>query len=66
MLIAWWKEGLGGLLLFACGIAGSMFAGMAAGRNKAMAMLVTGGPFVVAGFFFIGSWWLLRRGTESA
>ncbi|RMF69345.1 MAG: hypothetical protein D6743_01960 [Calditrichaeota bacterium] len=66
VLIAWRKEGLGGLLLVACGIAGNIFGWIAAGRNKAVAMLVTGGPFVVAGLLFIGSWWLLRRRTAGA
>ena len=55
VLIAWWKEGLGGSLVTACGIAGCIFGGVAAGRNKLVAGLITGGPFVVAGFFFIVS-----------
>ncbi|HFB99112.1 MAG TPA: hypothetical protein ENJ62_08225 [Bryobacterales bacterium] len=59
--IAWRREKLGGLFLVACGIAGSIFAGVAAGRNKLLAMIVTGGPFVAAGVFFLASRRLLRK-----
>ena len=61
VLIAWWKEGLGGWLVTTCGLAGFTFGVVAAGRNKLIAGLITGGPLVVAGFLFIVSWWLRRK-----
>ncbi len=58
VLLAWRQEGRGGLFLTACGVAGCIFGAVAAGHNKIVAMLITGGPFVVAGLLFIAAWWL--------
>jgi len=41
-LIAWWREGIGGTILVAIGIAHSAFAYIAVGYNKAFAVLVSG------------------------
>lgn len=49
LLIAWRHEAIGGMLLLVCGVAHSTFACFAAGRNIALAMAISGGPFLVLG-----------------
>lgn len=56
VLIAWWREDLGGTLLVICSVAHSTFAFFAAGNNKALAMLISGGPFLLVGILFLVSW----------
>ena len=60
VLIAWWREGIGGTVLVVCAIAHSTFAYIVAGHNKGFAMLVSGGPFLLVGFLFLASWWRSR------
>ena len=62
VLIAWWRERVGGTVVVVGAIALSTFAYVTAGRNKVWAMLFTGGPFLVAGILFLASW---RRSTRS-
>jgi hypothetical protein len=61
VLVAWRREGIGGTLVVMCGIAHSAFASIAAGHNKGLAMLMTGGPLVISGILFLGGWWGWRR-----
>ncbi len=61
MLVAWFREGVGGMLLLVCGVAHSTFAYFAAGRNIALAMAISGGPFLVLGILFLLA---RRRSTE--
>ena len=61
VIIAWWREGVGGTILVICGAAFSAFAYFTAGHNQAIAMLVSGAPFIVAGVLFLVSWWTSRR-----
>ncbi len=56
VLVAWRREGPGGAILVACGVAHSTFACFAAGRNHAFAMLVSGGPFLLIGALFLLLW----------
>ena len=53
ILIAWFREGVGGVLLILCGVAHSTFAYFAAGHNIPLAMAISGGPFVVLGVLFL-------------
>ncbi len=53
VIIAWRREGIGGTILVVCGAAFSTFAYFTAGHNKAIAMLVSGAPFIVAGVLFL-------------
>ena len=46
---------------FICGAAFSAFAYFTAGHNQAIAMLVSGAPFIVAGVLLLVSWWTSRR-----
>ncbi len=62
-IVAWWKEGIGGVLLLMVGIAHCTFALFAAGHNIGLAMLISGGPFlVIGGLFLIG--WRRSRGNS--
>lgn len=56
VLIAWWREGIGGTVMVIGAVALSTFAYVTAGRNKVFAMLISGGPFLVAGMLFLACW----------
>jgi hypothetical protein len=58
---AWWRSGVGGLLLILVGAAHCAFAWVAAGHNKLFAVAITGIPFLLVGALFLTSWWLFRR-----
>ena len=60
-IIAWSHERLGGILLLVVGLAHSIFAYFAAGRNKAFAILISGVPFLLLGALFLGNWSRSRR-----
>ena len=61
VLIAWWREGIGGTILVICAAAHSTFAYVVAGHNKGFAMLISGGPFLLIGSLFLAVWWRLRH-----
>jgi len=58
--VAWWREGIGGLLLLVCGVALGAFAGITAAHSRGVAVLLAGSPLVVVGVLFVGSWWGAR------
>ena len=60
-IFAWWRERLGGILLLIVGLAHCIFAYFAAGRNKALAISVSGVPFLLLGGLFLWSWSRSRR-----
>jgi hypothetical protein len=64
VLIAWWREGIGGTIIVICAVAHSTFAYIASGHNKRFAMLITGGPLLVAGILFLASWWRSGRSSQ--
>lgn len=53
ILIAWFRESVGGALLILCGVAHCTFAYFAAGRSIPLAMAISGGPFMVIGVLFL-------------
>ena len=61
VLIAWWREGIGGMIVVICAVAHSVFACVVSGHNKVLAMLVSGGPFLLIGILFLASWWRSRK-----
>jgi hypothetical protein len=61
VLVAWFREGLGGAILLTVGVAHSTFALFAAGHNRGLAMLISGGPFLLIGVLFLASWWRAGR-----
>jgi hypothetical protein len=52
-IVAWWSERIGGVLLLLAGIAHSTFALFSAGHNIGLAMLISGGPFLLVGTLFL-------------
>ncbi|MGD8815339.1 MAG: hypothetical protein PVI78_12775 [Anaerolineales bacterium] len=64
--VAWWYEGIGGMLLVIVGIAHSMFAFFSAGHNVGLAMLISGGPFLLAGALFLIAWSCSRKTTHES
>ena len=56
VLVAWRREGTGGMIVLIGAIALCAFAYVTAGRNKVFAMLISGGPFLVAGILFLACW----------
>jgi hypothetical protein len=61
VIVAWFRELEGGIILLVVAIAHSVFAFIVAGRNKSLAMLISGGPFFVIGSVFIATWWRSER-----
>lgn len=60
--VAWafLSERIGGIITLAVGVAFSIFALVTAGRNAWIAVLFAGGPFLLAGLLFLGSWYRRR------
>jgi hypothetical protein len=56
VLIGWWREAIGGGVLVVVAMAFSAFAWVTAGHNKGFAILISGGPFLVAGILLLMSW----------
>jgi len=56
VVIAWFREFIGGIFILFIAIAHSTFAFIVAGHNKGLAMLISGGPFFAIGFLFIAAW----------
>jgi len=49
VILAWWRERLGWIVLVVGGAAMCVFAWVSAGRNRVLAVLVSGAPFLVSG-----------------
>lgn len=56
VLVAWWRERIGGTIVVVGAAALCVFAYVTAGYNKGLAVLISGGPFLVAGILFLESW----------
>ena len=56
IVIAWWREGIGGAIVVLSGIAHSTFAYISSGHNRAFAVLISGGPYLVTGLLFLATW----------
>jgi len=64
VLITWRQEEIGGTLLLICAIAHSTFEYFASGHNQGLAMLISGGPFLLVGILFLASWWRTTNTVE--
>jgi hypothetical protein len=62
-IVAWWREEIGGVLLLIVGAAHSTFALFSAGHNIGLAMLISGGPFLLVGVLFLIGWNRSRRNS---
>lgn len=60
VIVAWWREGIGGLLLVIVALAHSIFAYIAAGHSRGFAVLISGGPFLLIGGLFLLVWYRSR------
>jgi hypothetical protein len=56
-VLSWWRRAAGTKILLAGGFALSFFSILAAGRNRALAVAISGLPFFVSGILL----WLSRR-----
>jgi len=56
VIIAWWREGIGGLIVTLGAITLGAFAYCTADHNKVYAMVVMGGPLLVSGILFLICW----------
>ncbi|MBA7634240.1 MAG: hypothetical protein KAV97_03135 [Actinomycetia bacterium] len=61
VIIAWFREGIGGLIVVIGGIVLSIFAYITAGHNKVLAMASSGIPFLIAGILFLIYWRRTRK-----
>ena len=61
IVIAWWREGIGGTIVTIAAIALSVFAFVTAGRMKIIAVLFAGGPFLLVGILFLISFLKSRK-----
>ncbi len=61
VIIAWFREGIGGFLTTLGAIALCIFSYISAGHNKIFAVLISGIPFLIAGILSLISWWRLKR-----
>ena len=56
VIIAWWKEKIGGIIIVAA-VSLCTFSYITAGHNEILAMLFSGFPFLISGILFLISWW---------
>jgi hypothetical protein len=61
IIVAWWREGLGGTIAAIGAIAFGIFAYFTAGHNKGFALLITGVPFLVSAILFLLAWWRRKQ-----
>ena len=61
VIIAWWKEKIGGIIIVAAAVSLCTFSYIAAGHNKILAMLFSGFPFLISGILFLISWWRSKK-----
>ncbi len=59
--VGWRREWAGGKVLLAVAIAQGAFAYLASGHNRGLAILVSGGPFLIVGLLFLISGWKRRK-----
>lgn len=53
ILFAWWKEGIGGLILTICSVAFAIFIFITAGSNRLLASVLISSPFLLSGLLFL-------------
>ena len=63
--IAWWKEGVGGIMLIVLSVAFSIFACVAATHNRVLAVFLSGAPFLVVGILFLLTWQRAKKTSLS-
>jgi hypothetical protein len=66
VIVAWFRELEGGIVLIIVAIAHSTFAFIVSGHNRGLAMLISGGPFFIIGSLFIATWWRSKKNNISS
>ena len=61
VIVAWFREFEGGIILLVVAIAHSINALIVAGRNKGLAIAISGGPFLIIGSLFLAAWLQSRK-----
>jgi hypothetical protein len=61
VIIAWRREGIGGLVMILWGVIFTAIAYLTSRPQQVLSMLVSGVPFLISGLLFLTSWWLSRR-----
>jgi hypothetical protein len=56
VIVGWWRADLGGMVLVIVAVAHAVFAFLIAENSQGFAMLISGGPFLVAGALFLLCW----------
>lgn len=65
VIVCWFREGLGALIVLAVAVAHTVFAYTVAGHNKGFAVAVSGGPFFIIGALFLACWWRSRSAART-
>lgn len=60
VIIAWRREGVGGLVMILWGLIFCAIAYITSRPQQVFSMLVSGVPFLIAGLLFLTSWWSRR------
>jgi hypothetical protein len=63
--VSWWREGLGGALVTGFAVAFSIFGYFSAGHNRGLAMLISGGPFLLVGVLTLVSWRMANSKSQT-
>ena len=61
VVVAWWRAGLGAIMLFISALLNSIFGVVSPGLNRVFAIAVSGSPFLLASLLFLGVWLQTRR-----
>lgn len=62
VIIAWWREGIGGIILIICALAGMTALFLTLGElYDFWVPIFMGGPFLFSGVLFLLCWWRSRR-----
>ena len=66
VIIAWHRERIGGIVMIIWGLVFSVIAIVTSTSQRAFSIMVSGVPFIVAGFLFLASGlWRIHAGTGS-
>ena len=63
VIIAWWREGIGGLMLTIVGLAAIVVFMLTNKPEAYWITLVSGAPFLVSGMLYLKCWRRIKRGA---
>jgi len=65
IIIAWWNEKTGGVIITVAAATLCIFSYIDASFNKIFAMLISGFPFLISGILFLIGWWMSSKKTAT-